>query len=186
MRKLLVFQNVTLDGYFADPQGDMSWAHSSDPEWMEFVAGNAGGESEILFGRVTYEMMASYWPSAHALENNPAVAAHMNEQAKVVFSRTLDEALWSNTRLVKSDPAAEVRRMKGESGPGMVIFGSGTIIALLAQKGLIDEYMLAVHPIVLGSGRSMFEGVKDKVSLTLTKTRAFGNGNVLLCYETAK
>jgi len=186
MRKLLVFQNVSLDGYFADAHGDMSWAHKSDPEWNAFVEGNAGGESEILFGRVTYEMMAIYWPSAHALENNPAVAAHMNEQAKVVFSRTLDEALWSNTRLVKSDPAAEVRRMKGEDGSGMVIFGSGTIIALLAQEGLIDEYMLAVHPIVLGSSRSMFEGVRDRLALKLTKTRAFENGSVLLCYETAK
>ena len=97
-----------------------------------------------------------------------------------------NDATWSNTRLVKCDPAAEVRRMKGESGPGLLIFGSGTIVALLAQEGLIDEYMLAVHPIVLGEGRSMFEGVRDKLALKLTKTRSFANGNVLLCYEPAK
>lgn len=185
MRKLLVFQNVSLDGYFADLQGDMSWAHNSDPEWMEFVAGNAGGESEMLFGRVTYNMMKSYWPTPHALENNPVVAAHMNAQPKVVFSRTLDEASWSNTRLVTGDPVEEVRRMKGEAGPGMVIFGSGTIVAQLAQAGLIDEYMLAIHPIVLGSGKSMFDGVKNKIGLTLTKTRVFGNGNIMLNYEPA-
>jgi len=183
MRKLVVFQNMSLDGYFTDLHGDMSWAHNADPEWTEFVAGNAGGESEMLFGRVTYDMMKSYWPTPQALENNPVVAAHMNDQSKVVFSRTLDEATWSNTRLVKSDPAEEVRRMKAETGPGMVIFGSGTIIAQLAQAGLIDEYMLAVHPIVLGSGKSMFDGVENRIGLTLTKTRVFGNGNIVLNYE---
>jgi len=185
MRKLLVFQNVTLDAYFTDPQDDMSWAHNSDPEWLEFVSGNAGGESEMLFGRITYDMMANYWPSPHALENNPVVATHMNKQPKVVFSRTLDEASWSNTRLVNSDPAAEVRRMKEEDGPGMVIFGSGTIVALLAQAGLVDEYQIVVHPIVLGGGRSMFEGVKEQMALKLMKARVFENGNVLLRYEPA-
>jgi dihydrofolate reductase len=102
---------------------------------------------------------------------------------KVVFSRTLDHASWNNTTLLKGDPAAEMRKMKQETGEGLAILGSGSIVSQLAQEGLIDEYQVVVNPVVLGKGRTMFDGVKDKLSLKLTKTRAFGNGNVLLCYE---
>jgi dihydrofolate reductase len=186
MRKLLVFNNVTLDGYFSDVNGDMSWAHSQDPEWQAFTSENAKGESQMLFGRKTYDLMASFWPTPQGMKAFPSVAEAMNKAPKVVFSRTLDKATWNNTRLVKTDPAAEVRRLKNEPGPGMVIFGSGTIVSLLPQEGLIDEFQIVVIPIVLGKGKSMFAGVKDKLSLKLIKTRSFGNGNVLLCYEPSK
>lgn len=102
---------------------------------------------------------------------------------KVVFSRTLDQVSWNNTKLVKGDLPGEVRKMKEEPGDGMVILGSGSIVSQLTQQGLIDEYQVVVNPIVLGKGRTMFEGVKEKLTLRLTKTRAFGNGNVFLCYE---
>ena len=95
----------------------------------------------------------------------------------------MDKASWSNTRLVKSDLAAEIRKMKKEPGQDMVIFGSGSIVSQLAQDGLIDEYQIVVNPIVLGKGRTMFDGVKERLPLKQTKTRTFGNGNVLLCYE---
>lgn len=183
MRKLTVFNSVSLDGYFTDANGDMSWAHAQDPEWNAFVEGNAKGDSEMLFGRITYQMMSSFWPTPQALRSFPVVAERMNSQPKVVFSRTLDKASWSNTKLVKSDPAAEVRKMKSAAGPLMVIMGSGTIVSQLTQAGLIDEYQVVVNPIVLGKGRTMFEGVKDKLALKQTKTRTFGNGNVFLCYE---
>ena len=182
MRKLVAFNNVTLDGYFADVNGDMSWAHRDDPEWNTFVAGNAKGGGELLFGRITYELMASYWPSRSALEHDPVVAERMNNLRKVVFSRTLDEVSWNNTRLVKGDMAAEIRKMKTEPGDDMTILGSGSIVSQLAQERLIDELQIVVHPVVLGKGRSMFDGVREKLRLTLTATRAFGNGNVLLCY----
>jgi dihydrofolate reductase len=107
----------------------------------------------------------------------------MNNLPKVVFSRTLDEAPWSNTRLVKGDLAVETRKMKREPGQEIVILGSGSIVSQLAEAGLIDEYQIAVNPVVLGSGRTMFEGVKKKLPLKLTKTRAFGCGNVVLHYE---
>jgi dihydrofolate reductase len=100
-----------------------------------------------------------------------------------VFSRTLDKASWKNTKLVKSDPAAEVRKMKKESGKDMVIMGSGTIVSQLAQAGLIDELQIVVNPIIVGEGRTLFEGVKNKVRLKETKTRTFKNGSVLMCYE---
>jgi len=183
MRKLVVFNNVTLEGYFTDKNGDMSWAHKDDAEWNAFVADNASGGGMLLFGRITYELMASFWPTPFAAEQMPVVAEQMNNLPKVVFSRTLDKATWKNTKLVKGNLAAEVQKMKKESGPDMVILGSGSIVSQLAPEGLIDEYQVVVHPVVLGKGRTMFEGLKEKLVLKLTKTRAFGNGNVLLCYE---
>ena len=183
MRKLLVFNQVSLDGFIADSGGDMSWAHKMDAEWNAFVSENAKGGGELLFGRVTYEMMASYWPTPMAAKNSPVVAKEMNSLPKVVFSRTLDKASWSNTRLVKGDLVEEVRKMKSSAGLDLVIFGSGSIISQLAQAGLIDEYQLALNPIALGKGRAMFDGIKDKLSLKLKASQTFGNGNVFLSYE---
>src|SRR5262249_37780380 len=123
---------VSLDGYFVDAKGDMSWAHKTDEEWTKFASSNASGNGVLLFGRVTYEMMASYWPSPMALKNSPAVAKGMNEMPKIVFSRTLGGVSWNNTTLLKGELAAEVRRLKGEAGPDMVILGSGRIVSPLA------------------------------------------------------
>src|ERR1700735_1626469 len=103
MPRLVAFMQVSLDGYFADRDGDFRWAHdaSRDAEFAEFVAGNAQGGGMLLFGRITYQLMASYWPTPMADQHDPAVAAGMNSMSKVVFSRTLDRAAWNNTRLVK-------------------------------------------------------------------------------------
>jgi dihydrofolate reductase len=185
MRKVVVFNMVSLDGYFVDGRGDMSWAHKNDEEWNTFVSGNASGNGVLLFGRVTYDMMASYWPSPMALKNSPAVAKGMNEMPKIVFSRTLDKVTWNNTKLLKGDLATEVRKLKRESGPDMVILGSGSIVSQLAEENLIDEYQLATNPIVLGKGRTLFEGVTKKLNLKLTQSRTFGNGTVFVCYQPA-
>ena len=115
--------------------------------------------------------------------NECSVAEGMNNLQKVVFSRTLDKASWKNTKLVRGDLVEEVRKMKKESGPDMVILGSGSIVSQLAQAGLIDEYQVALSPILLGKGRTMFEGVKQNVNLK--KTRVFDNGKVMLWYEPA-
>ena len=185
MQRLIAFTQMTLDGYFTGRNGDLSWAHEGqqDAEWDAFVAENASGGGQLLFGRITYELMASYWPTPAALANDPIVAEGMNHLPKVVFSRTLDKVSWNNTRLVKGDPATAVRKMKHEPGAGMVILGSGSIVSQLAQAGLIDEYQIVVKPVALGEGRTMFDGLKQKLTLRLTKTRAFTNGNVLLSYE---
>ena len=137
MQKLIAFNHVTLDGYFADKNGDMRWAHKKDEEWNAFVAENAKGGGTLLFGRITYELMTSYWPTPLA----------------------------------------------AKPGEGMAILGSGSIVSQLAQEGLIDEYQIVVNPVVLGKGRTMFDGIKETLTLKLTRTRAFGNGNVLLCYQ---
>ena len=102
---------------------------------------------------------------------------------KVVFSRTLDQASWSHTKLVKGDMVSRIREMKKEPGHGMAILGSGSIVSQLALERVIDEYQVVVNPVVLGQGRTMFDGIKEKLNLRLTKARTFGNGKVFLCYE---
>jgi dihydrofolate reductase len=187
MRKSVVFNHVTLDGYFVDSNSSMAWAkaNTQDPEWNAFVVQNASGEGPLLFGRITYELMSSYWPTPLALEQYRALAERMNNLPKFVFSRTLSAASWNNTKLVHGDLATEIRRMKEEPGDGMAILGSGTLVSQLAQARLIDEYQFVVNPIVLGTGGTMFDGLKDKLSLKLTKSRTFQNGNVFLSYEQA-
>jgi len=185
MRKVNVFNNVSLDGFFTDAKGDMSWAHKQDEEWNAFASANASGNGELLFGRVTYDMMAAFWPTPQAAKMLPKVAAGMNAMRKTVFSRTLDTVAWQNTVLMKGDLVTEVRRLKQQPGPDMVILGSGSIVSQLTQARLIDEYQLVLNPIVVGRGRSLFETVVDTLNLTLTKTQSFRNGNVVLWYEMA-
>ena len=185
MGKLIVFNSITLDGYFTGEGGDLSWAYSGekDPEWDEFVKSNASGDGMLLFGRVTYDMMKSYWPTPMALQNDPVVAAGMNAMPKVVFSRTMESATWNNTTVIKDNIVDAVRKLKADSERGMVILGSGTIVSQLASEGLIDEYQMVILPLAIGKGRTMFEGMKGKLALRLKSSRVFGNGKVVLCYE---
>ena len=184
MRRLIAFNSVTADGYFTDAHGDMRWAYDVKPdkEFDAFVAGNASGGGQLLFGRLTYEMMAGYWPTADALKNNPVVAEGMNSMPKVVFSRTLDKATWNNTQLVKADIASAVAKLKQQPGKDMAILGSGSIIAQLAPLGLIDEYQMVLTPVVLGGGRTMFAGITERLKLKLLDIRTFANGKVFLRY----
>jgi dihydrofolate reductase len=156
MRKVSVFNNVSIDGYYTDPNNDYSWAHEGgdDPELMEFTKGNAQGANALVLGRVTYEVMVAWWPTPAAANAMPEVARGMNQAPKYVFSRTLDNADWSNTTLLKRDPASEIAQIKQTPGPDMTLLGSGTIVAQLAAADLIDDVQLLVCPIVLGSGKS--------------------------------
>ena len=187
MRRLTVFNSVSLDGYFTGENGDLSWAHKqADPEWNEFVAGNASGNGALLFGRITYEMMAGFWPTPAAQETMPDVADGMNRMPKIVASRSLGRPSWQNTRVIKGDLASEVGKLKKESAHDIVILGSGTIVSQLTQARLIDEYQLVVVPVVLGKGRTMFEGIAHPLALKPRKTRGFANGNVVLSYEVVR
>lgn len=183
MGKLVVFNSISLDGRFTDAGGDMGWAHRADPEWDGFVAGNAGQDGVLLFGRVTYEQMVSFWPTPAAQQMAPAVARGMNQAAKVVFSRSLTQATWSNTRLVRDGMLDAVRALKRDSTQDLVVLGSGSIVSQLAQADLVDHYQLVLVPIILGGGRTLFEGLVQQQRLQLTQHRAFGNGNVVLSYE---
>lgn len=186
MARLSVYNTVSLDGYFSGPNDDLSWAHSQDEEWQEHVQQNAMGGGRLLLGRVTYEMMAGFWPTEQAAKNFPVVAERMNSLPKFVFSRMLRQANWNNTTLLKGDLAAEARKLKAEPGKDLVILGSGSIVAQLSREGLIDEYQVVVCPVVLGQGRTMFDGARARLPLRLIRSRTFGNGNVLLCYEPSK
>lgn len=187
MRKLHVFNNVSLDGYFTDANNDYSWTHegANDPEMAQFTKDNAQGANALVFGRVTYEIMASWWPTPEAAKATPEVAKGMNEAPKYVFSRSLRSADWSNTTLLRSDPATEIARIKETSGPDMTVLGSGTIVAQLAEAGLIDEVQLMVCPVVLGSGRSQFDGVSDWLRWTPSRSKTFKNGRVFLAFKKA-
>ncbi len=182
MRKLIVFNLVTLDGYFAGENGDISW-HQVDEEFQELAKEASNSGNTLLFGRVTYQLMERYWPTPEAIKNDPVVAGGMNRSEKIVFSRTLEKAVWNNTRLVKGDPAGEVRMLKQQPGRDLTVLGSGSIVSELAREGLIDEYNILVNPVVIGKGKTMFEGIRDRITLRLIRTRTFGNGNVLLTYE---
>jgi dihydrofolate reductase len=185
MRKLTVFNTMSLDGFIADSQGDMSWAHRQDQEWNAFVSSNASGEAVLVLGRKTYDLMAGYWPTPMAAENAPVVAKRMNELQKIVFSQTMEKALWQNTTLLRGDLKEEVKRWKRQPGPDLVILGSASIVTQLSDARLIDEYQIALAPILLGGGRSMFAAIREKLALQLAATRSFRNGTVFLTYHRA-
>jgi dihydrofolate reductase len=185
MRTLTVFNSITLDGFFTGKGGDLGWAHadSPDPEFQAFTQDNARGGGMLAFGRKTYEMMASFWPTEEGRKTDPVVANKMTSSQKLVFSRTMKETSWENTRIVKSDPVAEIRKLKEERGPDIVVMGSGTIVSLLARAKLIDRLMLVVKPVAIGIGRPMFEGMEQQLQFELKSSRAFKNGSVFLDYR---
>jgi dihydrofolate reductase len=188
MRKVSVFNSVSIDGYYTDANNDYLWAHdgSDDPELTEFTKGNAQGANALVFGRVTYEVMVAWWPTPAAAKAMPEIAKGMNQAPKYVFSRTLDKVDWSNTTLLKADPASEIARIKQTPGPDLTLLGSGTIVAQLAAVDLIDDVQLLVCPIVLGSGKSQFAGVADRPRWSLSRSKTFKNGRVFLAYSRAK
>ena len=183
MRKIFLFMLVTLDGYYEGPNGDISW-HNVDEEFNEFAVQQTSEVDTLLFGRKTYEVMASYWPTEAAISDDPAIAGLMNSLPKIVISTTLDAADWHNSRLVKENVAEEISKLKQGPGKEIAIFGSSDLAVSLAEMGLVDEYRIMVNPVILGEGKPLFKGA-DKLSLKLIKTRTFKSGNVLLYYQPA-
>ena len=184
MRKVIFFMLTSLDGYFEAPGGDIGW-HNVDEEFNEFAIQQTGEFGGLLFGRVTYELMASYWPTEAAQRDDPEIAGIMNSLPKIVFSRTLKSADWSNTRLVSDDYVGEVSRLKQGAGKDVAIFGSSDLAVSLIEHGLIDEFRIMVNPVALGDGKPLFSGLKSKLDLKLLRTKTFKSGNVLLYYEPA-
>jgi dihydrofolate reductase len=184
MTRLNMFNSISLDGYFTDSSNDMSWAHAGgeDGEFQAFVAGNAQGKSTLVFGRVTYQMMAAFWPTPTAAAAMPEVAKGMNAAPKYVFSHSLTKADWTGTTVLNGDPAREIARLKREGEGNMTILGSGSIVKQLTAAGLIDDYQLLVCPVILGGGRTLFEGTTGKPVLKLKTSRTFQNGKVFLHY----
>ncbi len=184
MRKI-IFQNmISLDGYFEGPKRELDW-HLVDGEFNGYAAELLDSVDTLLFGRVTYQLMAGYWPTPEALTNDPVIATKMNALQKVAFSRTLPQAEWSNTRLVKGDAAAEIRRLKQIPGKDMAIFGSSDLTVSLTGTGLVDEYRIFIAPIFLGSGKPLLQGLKNRLPVRLIRSRTFKSGLVLLSYQPA-
>jgi dihydrofolate reductase len=181
MRKVIVSNLVSLDGFIAGPNGEIDWFRADDKEFTQYAVDLVTVVGTILFGRVTYQMMASYWPTA--TEEEPRITAAMNDLPKIVFSTTLDKLDWKNSRLVKANMGEEVSRLKQQPGKDMVIFGSGSLVSGLTRLGLIDEYRIVVNPVVLGSGIPLFKDIENRLSLKLLTTRTFDSGVVVLYYR---
>jgi dihydrofolate reductase len=179
-----MFNSISLDGYFTDASNDMSWAHAGadDREFQEFTAGNASGAGTLVFGRITYEMMAAFWRTPMAAQMMPEVAAGMNRAKKYVFSRSLQKQDWANTTILSGDPAEGIARLKNGDGPQLTVLGSGSIVKQLTIAGLIDDYQLMLCPVILGSGRTLFGGTPGRPVLKLAGSHVFKNGRVFLHY----
>jgi len=180
MRRIIVSNLISLDGFMEGPNRALDWFRV-DEEFFEYARELLNAVDTILFGRVTYQMMASYWPSA--TDNDPVITGKMNILSKLVFSRTLKKLEWENSRLARKDIGEEIRELKQQRGQDMVIFGSGSIVSALGQAQLIDEYRLFVNPVVLGRGTPMFRNINDRIRLKLFETRIFNSGLVGLYYR---
>jgi dihydrofolate reductase len=184
MRKLFAFIMTTLDGYYEGPGGAFDfWV--VDEEFDAFSAAQLDEAGTLLFGRVTYEGMAAYWPTPEAERDSPAIAARMNRFPKLVASRTLDTARWANTRILREDVAGELAGLKRQPGGDIAILGSPALTESLVQEGLVDELRIMLAPVVLGAGASLFRTARRRLALELLESRPFRSGNVLLRYRPA-
>jgi dihydrofolate reductase len=198
MRRIVMFNRVTPDGYFAAPDGNLDWV-VPDGEVDKAGAEAIPRFDTVLFGRCTYEQFEAFWP--HALDDSGkapdphdpgrrspemrAMATMLNRATKLVFSRTRKQATWANSRLLHELDPRQIEAMKKQPGKDMIIFGSGSVVSQLAQHGLIDEYQFLVSPILLGSGRPLFEAVSRSSNLRLLEARPYRSGNVMLRYAPA-
>ena len=183
MSKITSFTFITLNGFFKGPNEDTSW-HPHRGEAAEYANKASDADNILLFGRKTYEMMESFWPSPMAAELFPIVAENMNKSQKIVCSHTLKKTDWQNTTILKGDIIEQLKQLKKKGKKSITILGSGSILTQLSDANLIDEYIIMLDPIVLGKGTSVFEGIKTNLELKLVSSRTFENdGIVLLNYE---
>ena len=179
MKRVITWNMVTLDGFFAAPDGNLDWFVFED-ELDRYIKETQPQGDTLLFGRVTYQMMASYWPTAEG-----DIATFMNGAPKYVFSRTLAKADWNNSILVKGDAAEAVAKLKRQPGKDIFVFGSADFSVTLMQNGLIDEYRIGVNPVVLGKGIPLFKESEERLKLKLIHSRTLKSGVVILHYEPA-
>jgi dihydrofolate reductase len=183
MAKLSVYNFVSANGYFKGPDDDIAWAHQNPSEdENQFASENAQGGAILLFGRKTYEMMASFWPTPQGVKANAGVSKGMTSAEKIVFSKTLKQANWANTRIVNNSLEDEVKKLK-QGTKSITVLGSGSIVNQLASKGLIDEFQIMVHPVAIGHGTAFLSDISRKIELELINTRSFKSGIVLLYYK---
>ncbi|MBB4567384.1 dihydrofolate reductase family protein [Rhizobium leucaenae] len=184
MRKLVVWNLMTLDGYFEGPKPwDLDFHMLAWGDELEHYATELGKEGDLLiFGRKTYEGMAAYWQTA---PETPEIAAYMNGIAKIAASRTMDKADWNNTRVVR-DIVADVRKLKEEPGKTMFVFGSAEVTDTLLKAGLVDEIRLCLVPVILGAGNPHFKPAAERIPMKLLEATPLKTGAVILRYEPSK
>jgi dihydrofolate reductase len=182
MRRVIFQMMLSLDGYYEGPNRQIDW-HTVDEEFNDIAINFLNHVDILLFGRATYELMASYWPTAAATTDDPIVAEKMNTLSKIVVSQTMRKAEWNNTLLLDGNFRDELVKLKQQPGKDIAIFGSSDLALTLMDMDYIDEFRFFVSPVILGAGKPLFKGMRRRLHLKLTGTTQFRSGNVLLCYE---
>jgi dihydrofolate reductase len=180
MRKVIVSNLVSLDGFYEGPNHELDW-HVVDDEFFFYAKDMLRDADTLLFGAATYQLIAGYWPTAPRDE----IADQMNSLPKLVFSKTLQSTDWNNSKLVSGDAAEEITRLKHLPGKDLVILGSAHLASSLLSQGLIDEYRVILNPVLIGNGKPLFPGLKQELRLKLSNTKQFASGVIALYYQRA-
>ena len=183
--------NVTLDGYMSGPGHELDWHFGF---WNNEMASEAAEQlsraDTIILGRITYQAMAKYWPrqamNLLCPREDMLFADMMNTHTKIVFSKTLEWPEWRNTRLVSSNISTAVSALKQQPGKDIIIYGSGKVVTALTRLGLVDEYQVWVHPVILGRGKLLFRELEQSIAMKLFSTKVFNSGVVMLTYVVEK
>jgi len=189
MRKITVFDHVSLDGFFCGPNGEMDFFKFilKDDEYATFTHGNAKGGGVLMFGHTTYDIMKAYWPTDMAKKVDPLMAEVMHMSKKIVVSATITDeqkGAWQDTVVLRKLDHQEIQKLKEEDGPDIVVLGSGSVVQQLTNLGMIDSYTLVIVPVILGKGKPLFEGVQQ-TALALKEAKSYKNGVVVATYEVA-
>lgn len=187
MRRIIVDSLISLDGYLADANGEIDWFaqvdefnQSESEAWSLELLRRA---DTILFGRVTFEGMAEFWPSEWARTNMAEIAGHLNGSAKIVFSRSLKTTAWENTTILPTATKEVILELKQRAGRDMLVLGSSSLVSALMRDGLVDEYRIRIVPVVLGAGRPLFKDQRERHRLRLVSCRPFKSGVLAVHYE---
>lgn len=191
MRKVILFMHVSLDGFVCGPQDEMDWTTMDDDAIGEFLIPDLQKTVDtMLVGRVLFQGFEQYWPT---VPENPAskpelvaFAKWMADTPKLVFSNTLREVKWKNSRLAESSPTNTVEQLKKEKGGDMVLFGGASLAAHFVKNNLIDEFRIKLEPVILGKGKSLYQNLSSRVRLKLIRSKTFSSGVAGLYYEVIK
>jgi dihydrofolate reductase len=181
VRRIIASEGITLDGYFADPRGEIAW-QALDDDFNAYSLEFLDSVDSLLFGHVTYELMRAWWPTPAGEAYGSELAQRMNSATKLVVSSQKVDLSWNNSHRLDGDLATAVSQLKSEQGGDIAILGSGTLVAQLTDHGLIDEYRVTLNPLILAGGTPLFRDVQERRKLKLAGTREFASGVVLLRY----